>query len=162
MNHGKCSAYFAQLKVLSVGGGVREGMGLMDFTALGRKLCFSLFVGVVLYLNLLPERRGTNRWCPGQVGSAAIRTSPCLDPAVVYWVQVWERRPHNPLCSFHHLGQVLLVLHGAASVPQRCAQTEDALCCCSVEACQKLREESSPVFSSFLRSKSLCWAFLTG
>ena len=67
MNNGKCRAYFAQLKVQSVGGGVREEMGVMDFTALGKKLCFTLFVWVVMYL------RGTSSWCPGRMACAAIR-----------------------------------------------------------------------------------------
>lgn len=43
-------------------------------------------------------------------GVCSYTTSPCLDPAVVYWLQVCERSPHKPLCSFHH--KFLRVLGG--------------------------------------------------
>lgn len=48
----------------------------MDFTALGKKLCFSLFAWVLMFLYGVPQRRGTNNlfpgWVGGWVGSAAI------------------------------------------------------------------------------------------
>lgn len=37
----------------------------MDFTALGKKLCFSLFAWVLMFLYGVPQRRGTNNLFPG-------------------------------------------------------------------------------------------------
>lgn len=44
-----------------------------DATVLGRKLCFSLFVWLLMFLYLLPEAGGTPTFRPGWLGSAAIR-----------------------------------------------------------------------------------------
>lgn len=59
---------------------VCEEMGVMDFTGLGKMLCFSLSVWLLMFLCLFPEARGTNSSCPGWAGSE----SESLNPAVVY------------------------------------------------------------------------------
>lgn len=47
-------------------------VGVSDFTALRKKLSFSLLVMVLMFLYLFHERRGTNRPWPRWVGSVAM------------------------------------------------------------------------------------------
>lgn len=44
---------------------------VMDFTALGKMLCFSVEVQALMFLHLHPEGGGTNSLCPEWVGSVA-------------------------------------------------------------------------------------------
>lgn len=96
----------------------------------------SVYVGANV---LVPLSRGKRRkQSVSRVGGvSSYTTSPCLNPAVASWVQVWERTPHNllhsPFCyvqdSFHTI---------------TLQSDKGYFLCRFVKVCQKLRGESSP------------------
>lgn len=71
-------------------------------TALEKKLCFSLLVWVVMFLDFFQvvplSGGGTNGSCPGWVGSEAIRQALVWNQLLCNWVHVWDRTfPQSPV-----------------------------------------------------------------
>lgn len=104
---------------------------VMDFTALGKMLCFSLAVQALMFLDLHPEGGGTNNLCPecggGGGGVWGCSTSPCLELAV-HWVRC---RRGIPTTSY-----VVLTTGAFCTTPSHSDRGRS-------EVCQQLRGESS-------------------
>ena len=80
---------------------IRNCTGHSEWGALG-KMCLSLFLGFLVFLYPFFIGKRHKQFLSRDGVVCSYTTSLPLNSAVVYWVQVWERTPHNPLCHFHH------------------------------------------------------------
>ena len=93
------------------------------FTAVGKKLCFSLLVKSRMALSL-PEGRLVNRECPGWVPSFRVFVVPSEEMVEVDLIQTWEMGANSHLSRLDDPLLLLSLCCSAAEVPHHAAFSE--------------------------------------